>query len=629
MGQVRRETAQAGIDRCTGRFAGLSVGMALWLLSPAAEAASTRVCVYNSGNAHIQVAAAYKSEVMGWTIHGWFDLPPGKRNSCAWVRAAGSSSDEYYFAVWQLDDSGKGAFVAVDAVETQRVTGGGHFTGGTYVLRPRPTVRNPRDPGATFTACVLNGGNRDHNQRVNRGPCRADEVLSLFTAKIYTPTSGGGFFDTYRYDVHIASDRNAARFAAADLYKPTTSRPAAGDSAPKPALAPAPALTSELTAVLKKIADGEIDSHLSTPKDNALAYGLGFSVADEISAICSGTFPDSYRTLRDQMLQIYAWYRVAYDVIDAPRERRQTQAGSGEMTAAMLGHVAGKVMETVALRDMLHGRNYGASVVAWAGGCNTDVAKRLFGNLAAIGNFSTPPYPLSSFQKKFVREERTAGSTDFHCFYDDNPSDVREYYQVAVQYTPITASAFLLWVPQILKQARGPSYQTPQRWELPRPGCSASPDPSFSLQTRHVVPKANPAFTAGRSKPERVVSYYFDTLLPASLTPDSKPIPPELLAEIRAALIKFESIEVSDAEIMASQNQEIATMRKGGWKWDWRRTYSPFSWKLRHDLFVRGAKNRAINGTRLSELLERIQWTHKFGVPDYWGNREYNPHFKE
>jgi hypothetical protein len=251
MGQVRRETAQAGIDRCTGRFAGLSVGMALWLLSPAAEAASTRVCVYNSGNAHIQVAAAYKSEVMGWTIHGWFDLPPGKRNSCAWVRAAGSSSDEYYFAVWQLDDSGKGAFVAVDAVETQRVTGGGHFTGGTYVLRPRPTVRNPRDPGATFTACVLNGGNRDHNQRVNRGPCRADEVLSLFTAKIYTPTSGGGFFDTYRYDVHIASDRNAARFAAADLYKPTTLglQPA---TARQSCSAPAPALTSELTAVLEE-----------------------------------------------------------------------------------------------------------------------------------------------------------------------------------------------------------------------------------------------------------------------------------------------------------------------------------------------------------------------------------------
>ena len=107
-------------------------------------AASSQVCLRNTGDALIYVAVLYRGPWGGWISHGWWHVEPETSiwSSCTPVPDGGTSSPFFYIAVRQKGTDGQWGSIGFDVSSVQWEEEDNLYTrGATFKTRTKVHVR--------------------------------------------------------------------------------------------------------------------------------------------------------------------------------------------------------------------------------------------------------------------------------------------------------------------------------------------------------------------------------------------------------------------------------------------------------------------------------------------------------
>jgi hypothetical protein len=272
-----------------------------------------------------------------------------------------------------------------------------------------------------------------------------------------------------------------------------------------------------LFAELGDIYSGRIDNHRNLPTERPLMFALSLDFAVALKSVCPANFPNDYETSIGQSIQAYIWRLFGEPKITAV-------PGEGFFSGALryLADPAVANLPWVFKRNALMNRDLNSLariVIKQVGGCESKEAKRLSTNLAAIGLFGT--LQSNTIRKTLTRREETDNRVGFVCFYDDNPSDSREFYQ---GYTSLTALNFWtrsgplkMFLDNMERQynQRYTGINDATRPKMPpfRVDCPLTIDPGVSLQSQYVLMSEKPA-NPNAPLSQRMADYYIDVMVP-------------------------------------------------------------------------------------------------------------------
>ena len=202
----------------------LSLLICLCIPAMPAWAASTQVCLRNTGDAMIHVAVLYRGSWGGWVSHGWWHVEPEKNiwSSCTPVPDGGTSSPFFYIAVRQKGADGQWGSIGFDVSSVQWEEEDNLYTrGATFKLVPRSTLESGQGTsvwgleqdvaGANVVLCVPKTGTKKVPALTPQSACSGKDIRVLFGTKLYTPTDGGMLEDNL-YEIYFRSDATSRVF---------------------------------------------------------------------------------------------------------------------------------------------------------------------------------------------------------------------------------------------------------------------------------------------------------------------------------------------------------------------------------------------------------------------------------
>jgi hypothetical protein len=373
----------------------------------------------------------------------------------------------------------------------------------------------------------------------------------------------------------------------------------------------------EIREALQAIVAGTVDVHFSLPRQQPTAYALAFEFADEVAGRCPGILPRDFAQQRDALW--WAFVHYAFWKRDA--------AGAGQMSRGWTLVAAGLravAMDTGGNYPVMEQRktiepdvsSLAASLLALTGGCGSAAMKAAADNLKAVGTFGK--LARHGLPATLLRREETANRLGFVCYYrSDEPATVstQGYRNPTLlslgQETPL--GEYLDYIRRYNEGGRdraGMVIAPP----LIRSDCPLTIDPDFTVSREYVL--AAPTMPSG-SAAERMAGYFVDDYLPqfgVRSTGNPLRLDQAGLAQLRAEIIRFESIVVSVAEVDARIAAHLKDEQRRGV-----RSPAEPRWRMRQrfESSIRIAKYKAAGGTALFELA-----TRENGVPNYLAARD-------
>lgn len=219
----------------TSTLSWLTVLLTVFLgLHVQAEAANSRLCVKNIGDAPVKAAVIYMGAWGGWEARGWWLLEPSSGffgTPCVHIPENDHDGAIFhYLAFTQKGADGEWHEAAFDIKEVEWIDDETGTVGASYTLVPRSTLESGQYRGTSgetdyggvkVVTCIAHKGDKELANLNEQRNCGPGEVLALFGTKFYTPTSGG-IFQTNDFDVYVSTSKNATLF---DLSSPTTETP--------------------------------------------------------------------------------------------------------------------------------------------------------------------------------------------------------------------------------------------------------------------------------------------------------------------------------------------------------------------------------------------------------------------